>query len=215
MFCLFVCFMPENEVWPKCCNKLNNVLKTAEWCRFAVCSGFNVFKVPADATVAVNSSPVATAHHLIDYAAVGGQGEIKCGSYPLQISLRSRKHVSKALGAHSHSISQIMARSQTRSAISLTNYPNKCRARCLNHHSAPPEYSKTLASGDSFEAALPQTIVLHICEQKGLCNAPRQKKRLTWMRWLYTKRVFIPGFSLLLKSADGVVQFAQVVFQNI
>lgn len=129
-----------------------------------LCSGFNVLKVPADATVAVNSSPVATAHHLIDYAAVGGEGETKCGSYPLQTSLRSRKHVSKAPGAHSHSISTFMARSQPHSAISLTNYPNKCQTRCLNHHSTPPEYSNTLVSGDSFETALPQTIVLHLCE---------------------------------------------------
>ncbi len=30
----------------------------------------------ADATAAVNSPPVATAHHLIDYAAVGGEKDL-------------------------------------------------------------------------------------------------------------------------------------------
>lgn len=37
-----------------------------------LCTRFNLLKDPADATVAVNSFPVATAHHLIDYTAVGG-----------------------------------------------------------------------------------------------------------------------------------------------
>lgn len=41
-----------------------------------LCSKFNWIKVPADAIVAVNSPPIATAHHQIDYAAVGGEKDL-------------------------------------------------------------------------------------------------------------------------------------------
>lgn len=41
-----------------------------------LCSKFNPIKVPADAIVAVNSPPIATAHHQIGYAAVGGEKDL-------------------------------------------------------------------------------------------------------------------------------------------
>lgn len=115
---------------------------------------------------------------------------------------RSQKHVSKAPWAHSHSISQSMARVQPHSTISLTNYPNKCWACCLDRHSTPLEYSNTLANQQLIwngHFLKPLCWHSYVCVNREGFGWPC-KKRLTWTRWLYTKRVFIPGFSLFLKK---------------
>ena len=53
--------------------KLNDLLRTPQTIKdLHLCTRFDLLGDPADATVAVISLPVATAHHLIDYTAVGG-----------------------------------------------------------------------------------------------------------------------------------------------
>lgn len=70
-------------------------------------------------------------------------------------------------------------------------YQNKCRAAHFNCLSVRPECLI------SCQVALNPPLLL-----------PTSKRRLCWGRRLYTKRVFIPGFSLFLKRADNIVPFA-------
>lgn len=57
--------------------KLNDLLRSSQTIKdLHLYTRFNLLEDPADATVAVINLPVATAHHLIDYTAVGGGEKI-------------------------------------------------------------------------------------------------------------------------------------------
>lgn len=105
---------------------------------------------------------------------------------------------------------------QSPATISLTNYPNKCWACCLNRHSTPPEYSNTLANqqliwNDHF--LKPLCWHSYVCVNREGFGWPCKND---WPE----RDDFTPKEYLFLvfhsssKSADDVVQFAQVIFSE-
>lgn len=76
--CIRIDHLPEKMgCFSNIANWINRVLRSPFW-PLQIC-GFNLLWGPADAPVAVNSFPVSTAHHLIDYAAVDGGKDFGAG----------------------------------------------------------------------------------------------------------------------------------------
>ena len=166
------------------------------------------FEGAADATVAVNSPPVATAHHLIDYSAVGGE---------------------KGLGTD-HLI--------TLCVTAIHCKPPWIREVCKQSPRAIPNLFASWRLGSSFPPPPPHQPIIRTTS-----IAPRVEYSKSPGRWkphfsthcLWLRKSpqlsnakddraegvdFTPKEYLFLvfhsaSSADGVVQFAQVIFQSI
>lgn len=107
-----------------------------------LCTRVRLLKGPADATVAVNSPPVATAHHLIDYAALETLDQSSSFPYVWQLSIanlpESREYASKAWGpfplasVHLYSPPPFSPLLSFPLSFSLTSDHNKSKAGKLN-----------------------------------------------------------------------------------